>query len=141
MEVIGVSAVHKSIELDHNALSKYLADAAGRRSKLGEYDCVRFVIEALYAGWRVDYRNILGYQDRRTVIDRLRIAGGLEQAFTDELGPPVNPADLLPGDIAYFQDPAVGLVMPGYIAVKVRSTIGRVPLQFANKGWHAWVRS
>lgn len=126
--------------MDEIAIRDYFERAHGMRSALGDLDCVRFTIEGIFYGWGIDYREILGYQDRRTAIDRLRIAGGLQQAFTDELGDPVDVDELLPGDIAYFDDPAVGLVMPGYIAVKYRSTIFRAPRQFARCGWHSWVQ-
>lgn len=124
--------------MNQRALSEYFNSQAGVRSNLGGLDCVRFVIEALEAGWGIDCRDVLGYHDRRSAVDRLRIAGGLEAAFTAELGEPMPPAELRPGDIAYFIDPAVGLVMPGYIAVKLRGSVGRIPLQFADKGWRLW---
>jgi len=126
--------------MDRAALSKYFEATATKPAALGGLDCVRFVIDALYVGWRVDYRDILGYQDRRTAIDRLRIAGGLEAAFTAELGDPIEAEELSPGDIAFFNDPAIGLVMPGYVAVKFHRTIGRVPLYCAAKGWRSWVQ-
>lgn len=126
--------------MNHRAIAEYFNSQASTRSSLGDYDCVRFVIEALRVGWGVDYRAMLGYDDRRSAVDRLRLAGGLEGAFTREFGEPIAPAELLPGDVAYFEDPAVGLVMPGYIAVKLRGSIGRVPLQFASKGWRVWAR-
>jgi hypothetical protein len=126
--------------VNSSALSEYFITASEHPAELGRLDCVRFVVEALNAGWGIDYTAMLGYGDRRTAIDRLRLAGGLEAAFTAELGDPIYPALLEPGDFAFFPDPAVGLVMPGYCAVKVRKTIIRVPLQFIEKGWRAWVR-
>lgn len=122
------------------ALANYFEEVAATPSNLGGLDCVRFVIESIYYGWGADFRDVLGYSDRRSAVERLRIAGGLEQSFTDEFGEPVAAVNLRPGDIAYFEDPAIGLVMPGYVAVKFSRTIGRVSLQFVSKGWQ-WVRS
>ena len=127
--------------MNKSALSTYFADAAIADSVFGKLDCVRFVIEALYVGWGTDFRDVLGYSDRKTACARLRLSGGLEQAFTDELGDPVAPTELKTGDIAYFEDPGVGLVMDSYVAVKFGNTIGRVPLQFVSKGWKTWVQS
>lgn len=126
--------------MNADGLGEYFASEAKTRARLGGLDCVRFAIEALYFGWGVDYREILGYHDRRSAIDRLRIAGGLEAAFTAELGEPIPPVLLLPGDLAYFPDPSIGLVMPGYCAVKVHGTIARIPLQLIYKGWRSWAR-
>lgn len=127
--------------MNRNALSKYFANASDAPFVFGKLDCVRFVIEAIHVGWGKDFRDILGYSDRGSACTRLRLAGGLEQAFTDELGEPVSPVELIAGDIAYFEDPGVGLVMENYVAVKIGTTIGRVPLQFVSKGWKTWVQS
>ena len=117
------------------ALSKYFETAAQQPAELGHFDCVRFVVEAMNVGWGRDYRHVLGYSDRRSAVKRLRAAGGLQEAFIAELGEPVAASDLSTGDIAWFSDPAVGLVLTNCIVVKVRKTILRLPLDSANIGW------
>lgn len=99
-----------------------------------------FAIESLFFGWGIDYRDVLGYRDRRSAVERLRIAGGLEEAFSDELGPLLPVSALEPGFIAYFPPPgeSVGIVMGNYIAIKHRSTIYRVDLDAAQGGWSPW---
>ena len=127
--------------MNQKALTKYFNATVAQPACLGRLDCVRFVAEALKAGWGIDHLDVLRYSDRRTAVKRLRELGGLENAVSSVLGEPVNPADLRPGDVAYFLEPSIGLVMPGYVAVKFRQTIVRVPLQFAARGWWTWVRS
>lgn len=124
--------------MNRDALSKYFLDVHSSPTRLGGIDCVRFVIDALYIGWNIDLRPMLGYHDRRSAVDRLRIADGLRQAFIDDLGDPVSEDQLEPGDIAYFDDPCVGLVMQDYIAVKFGRTIVRAPRNFCDIGWKTW---
>ena len=110
------------------ALSEYFETAAQQRAEFGHLDCVRFVVDAMYVGWDRDYRDVLQYSDRRSAVKRLRDAGGLQEAFIDALGEPVAASELRPGDIAWFSDPAVGLVLENCIVVKMRKTIVRMRL-------------
>lgn len=121
--------------MNAEALSDYLSEVAGRPSALGRFDCVRFVVEALFVGWRRDYRDCLGYHDRRSAVAQLRAAGGLYEAICSELGQDIPISDLSIGDVAYFPDPAVGLILPGCIAVKAYRTVLRLPLDSARSGW------
>jgi len=72
-------------------------------------------------------------------VAKIREDGGLYEAFARVLGEAVPRSELLPGDIAYFPDEFVGLVMPGYIAVKYRRTIHRVPFERCAQGFQ-WDR-
>lgn len=108
--------------------------------KLGGLDCVRFVIEGIWVGWGKDFSECLRYNSRREAVTQLREDGGLYQAFASVLGEAVPRHELTTGDIAYFPDSFVGLVMPGYIAVKLRKTIIRVPMERCAQGWK-WDRS
>jgi len=126
------------------ALAAYLDRAATVPARLGGFDCVRFVIEGIRVGWGEDFRGCLRYACRREAVEQLRGAGGLRANFCAVLGDPVAAAGLQPGDIAYLSDPetgtaAVGLVLPGYVAVKVGRTIARVPLDRVAEGW-TWAR-
>lgn len=126
--------------MNQQALGDYLEMAARERMQLGGLDCVRFVIGGILAGWGKDFRDCLRYQCRRSAVMQLREDGGLREAFSKVLGEPVPRHELEPGDIAYFPDGFVGLVLPGYIAVKYRRTIMRVPLERCGQGWK-WARS
>ena len=126
--------------MDQQALRDYLAEAATRPAQFGGFDCVRFAVEALYVGWRRDFRAALGYQDRASAVARLRAAGGLEAAISAELGEPVAVHWLDPGDLALLPGSGLGLVMPRCILVKVRRTLARLPFDSAYKGWHTWDR-
>jgi hypothetical protein len=117
------------------ALSEYFEATAQQRAEFGHLDCVRFVVDAMYVGWNRDYRDVLKYYDRRSAVNRLRAAGGLFEAFKDELGEPVPASELRPGDIAWYSDPAVGLVLEDCIVVKIRKTIIRMPLDSITIGW------
>ncbi len=121
--------------MDDIALSKYFSKVHNQPSILGKLDCVSFVADAAYIGWDADYREKLKYNDRRSAVDRLRKADGLENALIDALGDPVGADELEPGDVAYLFPSAIGIVMPDYIAVKHRRTIIRVDKSFALKGW------
>lgn len=124
--------------MNSKALSQYFNECSSVKSTLGHFDCVRFVIEGILVGWEKDFTPFLGYKDRRSAVDRLRIAGGLDEAFTAEFGEPLKPTELIPGDVAYFPEAVVGLVLPDYVAVKLRGSIGRIPLRFVEKGWRLW---
>lgn len=126
------------------ALARFMDEAASRPAALGGFDCVRFVIEARLAGWGEDFSSRLHYACRRSAVEQLRGEGGLKAAFSRILGDPVAAERLVTGDIGYLVHPesntaAVGLVMPGYVAVKVARTIARVPLTVCREGW-AWDR-
>jgi len=117
------------------ALHKYLIAAAARPAKFGKFDCVSFVFEALREGWNRDYLIRLQYDGRRSAVDRLRAAGGLDEAISEHLGQDIPMSDLDVGDIAWLPPSNIGLIMPDYIAVKYRRTILRVPLSEARSGW------
>ena len=123
---------------DFKALHTYLAAAAGKPFVFGGYDCVRFVAEALLVGWDRNYLGALGYDSRRSAVVRLRRADGLRDACTDALGDECLTADLVPGDVAYFETPAatIGLVLPGCVVIKSGRTIHRVDVSAAMTGWH-----
>ncbi len=108
------------------------------RQRFGVYDCCTFVVDVLLIGWDRDYRDALGYWDRRTAVDRLRAAGGLHEAYTAVLGPEELIAEAPPGSIAYFGEgkfQSVGIVMDGYIAVKANKCIHRFALESQRMGW------
>jgi len=117
------------------ALRSYFSEVSTRPSVLGELDCVRFVIESIRIGWGRDFRDCLRYQCRRSAVAQLREDGGLYDAFARVLGEAVPRSELIPGDIAYFTDSFVGLMMPEYIAVKYRRTIYRVPFEHCGQGF------
>ena len=117
------------------ALSDYLSEAAQRPAALGHFDCVRFVFEARVVGWGRDFRDRLGYHNRRSAVARLRAAGGLYEAICHDLGQDIPISDLSAGDIAYFPDPAIGLILPGCVVVKAYRTVLRLPLDSARSGW------
>ena len=121
--------------MDADALSDYLSEAAQRPAALGRFDCVRFVAEGLAVGWGRDFRDRLGYSDRRSAVDRLRAAGGLYDAVCSELGQDLPISELRAGDIAYFPDPSIGLVLRDRIVLKAYRTILHVPLLAARSGW------
>lgn len=130
----------------HNlpALRAYLATAALTPAELGKLDCVRFVIEAIRAGWGQDFRGCLRYECRHSAVVQLREDHGLRSAFCKVLGEPIPAAELVPGDIAYVRDAktgtrAVGLVLFDTVVVKVGRTIARVPLAYCDEGW-TWAR-
>lgn len=105
----------------------------------GQYDCVRFVAEALKVGWDKDYLKELQYHDRRSAVRRLRAAGGLREATIEVLGPEISITALGTGDVAWVEPPfgpkAIGLIMPSYIALKGKRTIHRLRMELAGSGW------
>ena len=121
--------------MNAEALHDYLARTAGQPARLGTLDCVRFVAEALHVGWGRDYRDLLHYSDRKSAVTQLRQAGGLYEAVCQALGQDIPVTDLEPGDIAWFPDPCIGLILPDCIAVKYRSTVLRAPRNAAYSGW------
>jgi len=121
------------------ALSNYMAAVATKPFRLGNYDCVRFVAECLLVGWDRDYRDALGYLDRRSAVTRLRRDGGLPEAVDKVLGERIDWQDLKPGDVAFFDDPhaTIGLVMPGYVAIKTGRSILRILPEYCEFGWRS----
>lgn len=119
------------------ALHEYFNRVAAKPMVLGGYDCVRFVAEALYVGWNRNFIPILDYWDRRSAVRRLRQANGLRDACTDALGDEVHKSELVMGDVAYFEAPhaTIGLVMDGYVAVKLRGSIVSVAPSAIITGW------
>jgi len=123
--------------MNTEALHKYLSAVESKQVTLGHHDCVRFVVEALYVGFDRDYRAQLEYWDRRSAVVRLRRAGGLRNAASDAFGHEVPKKKLVPGDVAYLEIPqaTLGLILPGYIAMKVGHTIHRVDFRAIDFGW------
>lgn len=120
------------------ALQDYFATVAPLRQRFGVYDCCVFTVDALLIGWDRDFRDALGYFDRRSAVQRLRSAGGLRDAYTAVLGPEQLIAEAPPGSIAYFDEgrtQCVGVVMDGYIAVKANRCIHRFALEPQRTGW------
>jgi hypothetical protein len=117
------------------ALSRYMTEAADKPARLGHHDCVSFVFEGIREGWDLDLLDKLKYHGRRGAIDRLRDAGGLYDAICEHLGQDLPLCELIPGDVAWLPPANIGLIMDGYIAVKWRRTVLRVPLDKAASGW------
>ena len=118
------------------ALRNYFALEATKPQKFGTVDCVKFVTHAVYIGWGRDYRDVLQYNSRRSAVNRLRELGGLQGACNYAMGPSMPIDQLEPGDVIWFDKPAtIGLLMPGYIAVKMGHTIHRLEIESAMHGW------
>lgn len=120
------------------ALQDYFEKVALLKQRFGVYDCCTFVVDALLIGWDRDFRDALGYWDRRTAVKRLRSAGGLRDAFTAALGPEHLIVDAPPGSVAYFNEDgfqSVGIIMNGYIAVKANRCIHRFVFEPQRTGW------
>ncbi len=120
------------------ALQDYFAAVALRPQRLGMQDCCTFVVEALLVGWDRDYRDALHYHDRRSAVTQLRKEGGLREACVHVLGPEHLLDDAPPGSVAWMGDleqTCIGLVMPGYIAVKANRTIHRIAPNENRTGW------
>lgn len=117
------------------ALAAYFNEAAPRQFVLGKFDCVSFAFESVKIGWGRDYLDNLGYDDRRSAIDRLRLSDGLYDAICDGLGQDIPMSDLVAGDLAWLPPSAIGLVMHDYVAVKTHRTIVKVPFEFVRSGW------
>ena len=122
--------------MDVEAIAAHFSRVAALPQRLGVYDCCTFVVEVLLYGFGRDFRDQLGYYDRRSAVARLRGAGGLRDAFCSALGDEQLIADCPAGSIAYFEQPAsVGVVMPGYIAVKANRCIHRFVIEQHRTGW------
>ncbi len=119
-----------------DAIRDYFERVAPLPQCFGVYDCCTFVVEVLLYGFDRDFRYALGYGDRRSAVKRLRGAGGLRDAFSGILGAEALCEDYPPGSIAYFDRPAfVGIIMPGYIAVKGNRVIHRFMMEPHRTGW------
>ena len=121
--------------MNTEALAGYLKGAAARPAEFGKFDCVSFVFVGLQIGWGRDYLQFLGYSDRRSAVERLRSSDGLYDAMCEGLGQDLPICELGPGDIAWFPDSTIGLMLPDYIAVKAYRTIYRVPFEMSRSGW------
>ncbi len=120
------------------ALQDYFERVARLPQRFGVYDCCTFIVESLLIGWDRDYRDALGYFDRRTAVGRLRRAGGLRAAFEQVLGPGGYISDGPPGSIAWFGDfgqKSVGLVLQDKILVKGNGCIHRFIMEDYRTGW------
>lgn len=122
--------------MNAEALSSFFYSQSTERQKLGVVDCVHFVTEAVFIGWNRDFRSVLQYNSRRTAIDRLRELCGLKAACSHALGQMHCIDDLSAGDVVWFDNPAtIGLLMPGYVAVKMGKTIHRFQIEDQMTGW------
>lgn len=122
--------------MNHVALRQFFDRQAPRPQRLGTNDCVTFVMGALLCGWGRDFTADMRYNSRRTAVERLREAGGLEAAFTERFGEPINAMQLPAGSIALLApQQVVGLVMPSYIAVRRHMHIDRVRVLATYRGW------
>jgi len=119
-----------------DALRLFFNTAANQRQKLGTVDCVSFVTQAVFIGWGRDFFGYLQYDDRRSAVQRLRQLGGLKQACDHAMGEQRPVTELEPGDVVWFDKPAtIGLLMEGYVAVKMGKTIHRLQIEPQMVGW------
>lgn len=124
--------------MNKQALREYFAEQGQTKQKFGTIDCVKFVATAVKIGWGRDYIEDLQYHDRRSAVERLRGAGGLQLATCEVLGDMRPISELEPGDVIWFDRPAtLGLLMPGYIAVKWGKTVHRFEIQPQMWGWRS----
>ena len=123
--------------MNDRALRQLFNDIAPRRFELGGLDCVRFVVDAVYAGWGRDYRDQLNYQNRRSAVAQLRRSGGLKDSCIAAMGELWPMENLEAGDVVWFDLPVqtIGLLMPNYVAVKTHRQIVRVPIDPRMMGW------
>lgn len=118
------------------ALQRFFDDQSQKKQNFGTIDCVSFVAGALLAGWNRDYTGDLQYHNRRSAVNRLRAFGGLRCACDWAFGDQVSIAELGPGDVVWFDKPAtIGLLMPGYVAVKLGRSIHRYQIESQMMGW------
>ena len=119
-----------------NALQEFFWHESQRPQKFGVVDCVQFVTEAVWVGWCRDFRNVLGYYDRASAVQRLRELGGLKAACDFAMGERFPVEELEPGDVVWFDEPkTLGLLMPGYVAVKLGTRIDRYRIEPGMIGW------
>ncbi len=122
--------------MDELAIRDYFERVSRLPQRFGVYDCCTFVVETLLYGFGRDYRDALRYWDRRSAVRRLRDCGGLREAFTEIFGPEQLISECPSGTVAYFDRPGfVGIVMPGYIAVKGHLVIHRFIIENHRTGW------
>jgi len=118
------------------ALQSYFWTESQRKQKFGVIDCVQFVAGAVKQGWDRDYSDVLQYHDRRSAVKRLRELGGLMAACDMAMGKQHMISELEPGDVVWFDVPkTIGLLMPGYIAVKMGCAIHRLEIDPRMFGW------
>lgn len=118
------------------ALQEYFIEQSQLPQKLGVFDCVTFVSGAVKVGWDRNFDPILQYSDRRSAIKRLRELGGLEAACDLAMGKRVSVSMLEPGDVVWYDEPAtIGLLMYGYVAVKLGGNIHRFEIDPEMTGW------
>lgn len=117
------------------ALAEFFSESAQRPAKLGSFDCVSFAFQGVKIGWGRDYMACLGYEDRRSAIDRLRAADGLYDAICEGLGQDLPLCELAPGDLAWIPPSLIGLIMDDYVAVKYARTVLRIPFEYVRTGW------
>lgn len=122
--------------MNRQALREFFNTQVGTKSSLGTIDCVSFVTQAVFVGWGRDYRDVLQYHDRRSAVARLRELGGLKAVCFHILGAMHFVSDLSPGDVIWYDEPpCIGLLMPGYVAVKQGRVINRYETQERMMGW------
>lgn len=122
--------------MNEDALRDYFDEQSGVRQKFGTIDCVKFVANAVRIGWGRNYLGVLQYSDRRSAVARLRELGGLRGACNMAMGEAVSIEELEPGDVVWFDKPAtIGLLMPGYVAVKLGKCIHRFQIEKQMTGW------
>jgi hypothetical protein len=120
------------------ALRDFFNEQAHLPQKLGTVDCVSFVAQAVRVGWNRDYLGVLQYHDRRSAVDRLRELGGLRSACDHAMGEQYPVAELEAGDVIWFDRPkTIGLLMDGYVAVKMGRTIHRLQIEPQMMGWRS----
>lgn len=122
--------------MNADALRDFFAEQSQINQKLGMVDCVTFVAAAVFVGWGRDFRSVLQYRDRRSAVDRLRALGGLRRACDQAMGKRYPVAELEVGDVVWFDRPAtIGLLMQGFVAVKMGRAIHRLQIEPQMTGW------
>ena len=122
--------------MNERAIRKFFVEQSQIRQKFGTVDCVSFVAQAVVVGWGRVHRDVLQYSDRRSAVDRLRSFGGLRRACNHAMGETFPIDELEPGDVVWFDKPAtIGLLMPGYVAVKAGRCIHRLQIEPQMIGW------
>jgi len=122
--------------MNQAGLRNYFIEQAQAPGRFGTRDCVSFVTNAMLIGWGRNHVDLMQYHDRRSAVNRLRAAGGLRAACCHAWGD-VRPVDELePGDVVYFdKPPTLGLLMPGYVAIRSRRCIHRLQVEPQMMGW------
>lgn len=124
------------MNMNVDALRDFFFEQSQVRQKFGTVDCVSFVTEAVRIGWGRDFSRVLQYCGRRSAVDRLRQLGGLKRACDMAMGERHCISGLVMGDVIWFDKPAtIGLLMDGYVAVKMGKLIHRVQIESRMTGW------